>query len=172
MARVDAGHLEYLRRTHDFDTWSGKDEPPRLALEANAVKASDLPGFELVRTPRVERVGIASLDSLLRRVGSAGRTVAPEDDVLLRLQVFQLASIGAARAHLLETLAEFESAAIKRRTDLSIGDVVFGLDTALLFAKDNLVVLLRNVGRQAVSILAVAETIDAALNNPSTKATP
>jgi hypothetical protein len=63
---------------------------------------------------------------------------------MVRVEIFELPAVAAARAHLLDVLANVQSAEFGRRTDLAVDDVVFGFDTALLFARANSVVFVRN----------------------------
>jgi hypothetical protein len=77
------------------------------------------------------------------------------------VQIIERPSLGAARETLLELLGDVESSAIKRRADLPIGDVAFGQEFILMFARGNLVVVVRNAGRKVVPVLDVARQVDA-----------
>ena len=78
-----------------------------------------------------------------------------------RVDLFECASVTDAHEYLIDVLSEFESAAIVRRTDASVGDVAFGTDSVVLFARSNLVVLIRKATPQAEAVLPVAQAIDA-----------
>ena len=80
----------------------------------------------------------------------------------LAVDAFECSSVKAAHDQLIETLGEIESAAVEKRTGKNaIGDVSFGLnDTMVLFARGNLVVLIRNAGRTVVKVAAVARALD------------
>ena len=77
------------------------------------------------------------------------------------LQAEACASVAEAHEYLIDALNEFESAAIVRRTDVTFGDVVFGTDSVVLFARANLVVLVRKASPQTEAVLPIAQTIDA-----------
>ena len=81
----------------------------------------------------------------------------------MRVDVFALESVQAAHEYLVDALGEFESSAIRRRTDTNIGDVAFGTETVMLFARGNLVVVVRNAGREIVPVNAIARAVDAAV---------
>jgi hypothetical protein len=72
---------------------------------------------------------------------------------------------------LLLLLAQFESPLLARRDDVGIGDVTFALpgQTVVIFARGNLVQMLRNSGRDIVPVDNVAREFDADLvSKPST----
>jgi hypothetical protein len=79
--------------------------------------------------------------------------------------VYECASQDEAHTFLLQLLAQFQLPNISQREDLSIGDVSFGTDTdtLVLFARGNLVCLVRNAERETVSVLDHARQLDAYL---------
>ena len=81
---------------------------------------------------------------------------------LLAVDVFECASVKAAHDQLVEALANMESDAIERRTEKNaFGDIAFGLnDTMTLFARANMVVLVRNAGPTIVPVSAAARELD------------
>jgi hypothetical protein len=80
---------------------------------------------------------------------------------LLAVDLFECVSIKAAHDQLLEALANMESDAIERTEKNAPGDIAFGLgDTMILFARANMVVLVRNAGPKIVPVSAVARELD------------
>jgi len=151
------GLIELLRRRYDFASWSGKAQMTgTLIREANLVPTG-IPGWERVRSRRNDTVTPPRGESFWRPAGGN------QDETLVRVDVFQLTSVEAAREYLLEALGEFQADTFGRRTDLGPGEVAFGFDTALLFARANLVVLVRNAGRQVIAVTPVAQAVDAAI---------
>jgi hypothetical protein len=67
-----------------------------------------------------------------------------------------------AKEGVIESLGEFESPLMTRLTGASYGDVAFAMpnETALLFARGNLVILLRNSGPIVKELGALARTLD------------
>jgi hypothetical protein len=81
---------------------------------------------------------------------------------LLAIDVFESSSVEAAHDQVLEALGNMESGAIEQRTSKDTpGDVAFGLnDTTILFARANLVVLIRNAGQTVVRVGNIARQLD------------
>jgi hypothetical protein len=150
---MHAEQREALRQKYRFSEWSGEADAG-LLLRGFGVAGQELAGFELVRTKRSEPLG--RLDTFWQPADHAS-------DVLLGAHFTECASISAARLALLETLGDFQSDALRRRTDLGIGDVAFGDSSVLLFSRGNLVVLLRNAGRRVIPVLEPGRALDAYL---------
>ena len=146
---------ELLRKRHGFADWQGTGEgtgaPPVRGFE---FRGDELPGWERVKSRRNEALQPPRLDTFWRPKDDAA-------DTLLGVQIIECASVPAAREALLEALGEFQSAAIHRRTDLGVGDVVFGQEFTLVFARGNLVIFVRNAGRYVVPVLGAARDLDA-----------
>jgi hypothetical protein len=81
---------------------------------------------------------------------------------LLAIDVWVCASVAAAHDQLLEVLGNIQSDTIERhRGGGGIGDVAFTLGhTMALFARVNVVVLVRNAGPRTVDVEPVARAID------------
>jgi len=78
--------------------------------------------------------------------------------------LWECASVDVAHDQLLDVLCEMQSNAITRDRQREIGDVSFSLaDAMFLFARANLVVLVRNAGPQVLSLEEMASTIDSAI---------
>ncbi len=151
---IDRTQRDLLKERYRFIDWAGRSELPKdRQLRRFAFAGDELPGWTLERAARQD-AGPAPprLTSFWRR--GASKTA-------LRVDVFECASADAAHEYLVEALGEFQSTAIGRRTDVKLGDVAFGTDTVALFARANLVVLVRNADREVVSVTAIAQAIDA-----------
>ena len=116
-----------------------------------------MPGWVLQRVQLDER----AQPPVLRSLWSRGDTMS----ALLAIDVFECASVRGAHEQLLEALGNIESDTVERRTAPNApGDVAFALaDTLVLFARANVVVLLRNAGPTVVSVDEVARELDALL---------
>ena len=158
MAQGRDALIELLKQRHDFKAWSGTGQRAAVIRDVQLGPA-DIAGWTVVRSQRKADLTPPRSESLWRRAD--GKTT--ESGPLVRVEVFELPTVEAARAHLLEMLADFQSGEFGRRTDLAVGDVVFGFDTGLLFARANLVVLVRNAERQIVVVIPIAQAVDAAL---------
>ena len=148
---------QWLEREHGFADWRGENAPEAAGRTTGefGFKGDELPGWELVRSRRNEALDPPRLDTFWRP--------AKGGDTLLGVQVVERPSVAAARETLLERLGDVESAVVRRRPDLPIGDVVFGQELILLFARGRFVVTVRNAGPQVVDVTDAARTIDAVL---------
>ena len=145
---------ERLMERHRYSEWAGRSTVPAGQIVRQPIFTGDeLAGYRLERTQRRELPEQPPcVTSFWHRIGSPA---------VIRVDVFECSSIDAAHAYLIEALGEFESAGIGRRTDVRFGDVAFGTDSVALFARGNLVILVRKATPQAESVADVAETIDA-----------
>jgi hypothetical protein len=144
---------EWLKERHRFSEWAGRSELPKdRRVEQPALAGSDLPGWTLERAERREAAPAPARHTSFWRRENA--------DEVVRVDLFACASVDAAHEYLVDALGEFESSAVRRRTD-GVGDVAFGLDTVALFARGNVVVVVRSAGRPAVPVTAIAQAVDA-----------
>ena len=151
--------IAQLKQRHDFAAWSGIGEPGAAPIREALPGPADIPGWMVVRSQRKVDLDPPRSDTLWRPTDSTPTESVP----LVRVEIFELPTVEAARAHLLAVLADIQSAEFARRTDLAIGDVVFGFDTALLFARTNVIVFIRNAERRTVVVTPIAQAIDAML---------
>jgi hypothetical protein len=143
-----------LERQHDFAQWQGADATDAKTIRNFALKGDELPGWALLKSRRNDALDPPRLDTFWRPAEGASET-------LLGIHVIERPTVAAAREALLGVLADVQSAAIVRRTDLPIGDVLFGQELMLVFARGNLVVMVRNAGPKVVPVVETAQTIDA-----------
>src|SRR5689334_3201449 len=85
-----------------------------------------------------------------------------ESPSILNLNIFECSSRTAAHNFLIKVLSQFQSPLLTRRDDLEVGDVAFALpgSTIVMFARANLVHVLRNAGTQTVPVEDVAREVD------------
>jgi hypothetical protein len=150
---MQAGQKRFLEQRYGASKWHGRGTRGRRVLKNFTFEGSEIFGWTLERARRDEETPPA-IRSLWRHGESAGE--------LLSVDVFECASVKAAHDQLIEALGNIESGVVERRTEKSAaGDVAFGLrDTMVLFARANLVVLIRNAGPTVVRVGAVAREID------------
>lgn len=154
---MHAEHKRALEKQHRASEWRGRSEHGRRVLKDFSFNGSEIRGWTLQRVRRDEHAKPPAMRSLWRRGESTNE--------LLAIDVFQCASVKAAHDQLIEALGNMESAAIERRTEKNaVGEVTFALgDTMVLFARGNVVVLIRNAGPTVVPVGAVARDLDALL---------
>ena len=151
---LDREQRELLERLHKFSEWHAAGQTSEGPVQGFVFKGDELPGWKLLKSRRKDALDPPRLDAFWQPAEDS-------PDTLLGIHVIERPSVAAARETLLELLAEVESAAIVRRTDLPIGDVVFGQEFMLAFARGNLVIQVRNAGRRVVTVEDVARSVDA-----------
>jgi hypothetical protein len=151
---MHATQKRYIEHRFGAKDWYGRGPRGRRVLKDFAFEGSEFLEWTLERAERDERAKPPAVHSLWRRDETGNE--------LLAVDAFECASLKAAHDQLIETLGEIESGAVERRTGKNaIGDVSFGLnDTMVLFARVNLVVLIRNAGRIVVKVGAIARAFD------------
>ncbi len=154
---MHADQKRFLEERFHASEWHGRGGPGKRVLKGFRFEGSEIRGWTLHRAQRDDRAEPPAIRSLWRRGESDGE--------MLAVDVFECASVKAAHDQLLAVLANMESGAIERRTEKNAhGDVSFGLaNTMLLFARANVVVLIRNAGTAVVPVDTVARELDALL---------
>lgn len=148
---------QLLEREHRFAEWRGpSEEATGTEIQGFRFRGDELPGWELAQSRFNPALDPPRLDTFWRPVGTAA-------DALLGVHLIERPTVAAAREALLAVLGDVESARIRRRTDLEIGEVAFGWEGMVAFARRNLVVLVRNAGRRVVDVLDPARRVDATL---------
>jgi len=155
---LDETYREQLQSKFRFEEWaSPAGGEAGASIEGLATAAGDqLGGWTVARVDALAVPGARSARLSFWR-GDGRR-----DDVLLRLDLVEAASPSAARELLLEMLGEFQSPQIARLADPPAGDVAFGVPdgTALLFARGEVVAMVRNAGRSVVAADEFARLVD------------
>lgn len=153
---MNAEHRQLLERRYDVERWYGRSELGERTVSAVAVLGTELDDWSLVRSEiRVREHGE------IHSMWSRGGALDPQG-ALLAIDLAESRSVLEAHDRLLETLGDMKSDAIELRLGEAPGDVAFGLnDTMMLFARANVVVLLRNAGREMVDVQPVARVLDA-----------
>jgi hypothetical protein len=154
---MDAGQKRYLEERYSAKKWLGRSQYAKGTIKSFTFAGSEVRGWRIQRMERDERVKPPVTHSLWVRSEAAAE--------ILSIDLWECPSIKTAHDQLLEVLANMQSGEIERRTGTDApGDVAFGLeDTMMLFARVNLVVLIRNAGPHVVVVRPIAAGIDAVL---------
>jgi hypothetical protein len=149
---MDAQQRRYLERRYRARDWHGRGGRARPVIKDFNIDGSEIRRWSLQRAQR------GAKPPVIRSIWRHGETM----NELLAVDVFECASVKAAHDQLVEALANMESDAIERRTEKNaLGDIAFGLnDTMILFARANMVVLVRNAGPTIVPVSAAARELD------------
>ena len=150
---------DQLRRRFDFTDWpQPSEERVARSTERFAAVGALLGGW---RAQRVAEVPVPRATAASRSVW--GRE--ERSDTLISVELIEAESSGQAREILLDLLNEFESPQVERQSQAVAGDVAFTVpgDTVALFAHANVVALVRNAGREVVSVADFARQLDRSL---------
>jgi hypothetical protein len=144
------------RRQHNIDAWrehNALDE--ELFIWRLFLSGDEVPGWQAHRIQAIDVPGWPpSIQSIWRRAES-------RPEALLRLDVFACASRAAAHEFVLVLLGEYQSLDMARQEQPNAGDVAFAAgETALLFARANMVVQFRNAGSDLVPVADIARQFD------------
>jgi hypothetical protein len=150
--------IEGAGRRHGFDAWRGRS---RLGFELfiwrYALRGDELPGWSVERLRPIRAPGWPPMYQAIWRAPRAGGAV--------QVTTFECPSRSSAHMFLLRTLANVQSPLVARRDELPVGDIAFTdrAETAVLFARANLVVLGRVVGGTPRPVVGAVQQIDAGL---------
>jgi hypothetical protein len=151
---MDTGHRQYLERRHNAREWHRRDPSNRQVISNFRFSGSELTGWTLLRTRRDERHTPPTLLTIWHR---GDPTLE-----LLAIDVWECVSAAAAHDQLLEVLGSVQSDVVERhKAGTGIGDVGFTLArTFALFARVNIVVMIRNAGPKTLDVEPVARVVD------------
>jgi hypothetical protein len=147
---MDAEQREYLQKHFQANDWS---RGTRGVIKDFMLDGSEIRNWSLSRSRRDE----LAKPPVIHSIWSHGKTMSE----LLAIDLFECSSAKGVHTQLLDVLGNMESAKVARQYKPAIGDIAFGLnDTMMLFARANMVVLLRNAGPTVVSVGGVAHELD------------
>lgn len=168
-----------LKQRYAFEDWQSRNSSgENLYIWNVSLTGSEVPGWYAQRIGRQEATG------WLPAVSAAAADSAPvaaqppmvqsfwqpsaegRQGLFLNADLFECASRADAHSFLLDLLSNFQSTTMSLREDASLGDVVFTdpQDTFVLSARANVVVLIRNAGRDIIPVIEFARQIDAHLS--------
>jgi hypothetical protein len=149
---------EWLKRRYGYAEWAREEgSPPTEEFHGVRVEEGLLPGWRLEHADLV-LVKPPETHAIFTRGESGNEQILP-------VIVWECDSTAAAHRFLIEVLNRFESARVERVAGLkAVGDVAFGHgEYVLLFARANLIVLVRNGGRNIVPVAGPARALEAGL---------
>jgi hypothetical protein len=148
----------FIENLYGAQSWRGESPYAASPIRHFALSAIYLHGWRLHRIWRNQSPPIST--GMIVRAGDKLDEITSAASILL----WECASTDVAHDQLLAVLCEMQSNAITRDRQHKIGDVSFSLgDAMFLFARANLVVLVRNAGPQILSLKEMAGTIDSAI---------
>lgn len=161
---MDTSKLEYLKKHYAFDEWRDTNRlNENLLIWKFFPSENELPGWQ---PRRIQQVGLPDAEHTdgPQAIQSIWQQAEGETETLLRVDTFECGSRTEAHAYLLQVLGEFQSPMLKR-TETVKGDVAFTFpgETVVLFARANMVFLLRNAGRKVQPLTSFARQFDETL---------
>lgn len=148
---------DHLKRRHEFEGWRGRNTmAENLLVWRFFLSGSEFIGWEPLRIQSAGTPGgQPGFQSTWKRPGGG-------PDALLRLDVFECNSRLAAHEFLIQVLGEFESPLLARDGKTDVGDVAFGIPggRSIVFARANLVISVRNAGRELIPVTELARELD------------
>jgi hypothetical protein len=153
-----------LKKQHGYDSWRGRNSLDENLFVWNFfLSGNELSGWQ---PHRIQRIEARESDSpfLLRSIWKQPESSAKEEK-LLSIDTLECASRAAAHEALLQMLGEFQGPIVTRSEQSEVGDVAFTAPggSLILFARANLVIMVRNAGRDLVAVGGVASQLDADL---------
>jgi hypothetical protein len=151
---MDPGQKAFLTRHFEFKSWYGKSRHQDRVYEAIAIDDVQIRYWKLVRALSFEHRRMEIARTLWARRRST--------EVFISIEQFKCSSIKVAHQTLLDILGDIESGAIQRdKTKRACGDVAFRLGESLrIFARANVVILIRNKGPMVVPVATIAKEFD------------
>jgi hypothetical protein len=146
--------LDRLRQRYDFASWSDPDGTGSL-VRGFRLAGDELPGWRPHRIQQVDMPGEPNASLSVWR---------PErgNGALLAVNVYECDDDAAARRYLLQLLGEFQGPDLTRVA--SPGNVAFAAGAAgVLFARGNLVALVRSIERTPAPVAETAARLDRVL---------
>ena len=158
--------IKRVKQHHAFDEWQGANTLPenlfiwQFFLQGNELATWDIDSVQHIAAPNLPPL----IQSVWRRPASGGGAT-------LVLDTYECASRLSAHEFIVRLLAQFQSPFIGRRPEVLAGDVAFGpigervssADSVLLFARANLVNLLRKGSPAPVTVTDLAGHFDGLL---------
>ncbi|HSK72371.1 MAG TPA: hypothetical protein VK892_11780 [Pyrinomonadaceae bacterium] len=161
---MEISKVEYLKKHYAFDEWRNRNTlDDNLFVWKFFPSENELAGWQPRRVQRVELPEVEKSDGPTF-IQSIWQGAEDETETLLRVDSFECRSLEDAHEYLLQTLGEFQSPLLKRTEEIA-GDVAFTFpgETTALFARANLVILLRNAGRKVQPVTQLAAKFDETL---------
>ena len=151
---MHAAQKEFLEERYDAKDWHGHTGSGRRLVKEFRFEGSELKSWKLLKKKHGEQDGAQVVRSMWSR--------GDDRNELLSIDVFVCGSVKAAHEALLEALGNMQSGAIERKKEKTTpGDVAFGLaNTVVVFARANVVVVVRNGGATLVPVGNIARELD------------
>ncbi len=154
---MSESQIEHLSRHFEYESWRGRTTlGENLFVWKFTLFGDEFPGWRPYRIQSLQTPG--GPRSLL----SIWQPSEDKANTLFSVDTFECASRADAQELLLRTAGEFQSPLLRREPQSAVGDVLFTVpgNTSALYARANLVVLLRNAGQETIPVADFARRFD------------
>jgi hypothetical protein len=154
---------KFLEKRYRASEWHGRSRHAKHGPREFDIEGWKIPGWMLQRMRRDDLVKPRVVHSIWRDEELAHKLVA--------IDAFVCSSVEEAHDRLIETLGAVESEVVERQAGKNaVGDVAFGLNGAMiLFARANLLVLIRSLGSEIAPVEKIAQQLDKMMDRPADK---
>jgi hypothetical protein len=160
---MDSQLVETLKERHSYDTWRDNNTlEENLFIWKFFLNGNEFPNWRAHRIQPIEVPGQPPSIQSIWQLPTKDKT-----ETLLNVNIYECGSRRNAHEFLVHLLGEFQSPLIVRQEQTPIGDIAFVYpgNTSILFSRANLVLLIRNVGRDLVSVNEFAQQLDLSLTS-------
>lgn len=170
--------LDRLKDRFQYEAWRGRNTlDENLFIWKFFFFGDELPGWSPVRVENLEAPGAPRMIQSMWQLSQSESALAHNgpSEALLNVRSFECPSRESAHELLLRFLGEFQGPLFDRRDQSGLGDVTFAVpgDALILFARANLVHLVRNAERQQEPVTGVSMEFDRELTRkPETSELP
>lgn len=163
--------IDNLKQRHGFGSWCGRNTLDenlyvwRFLLSERALPAGQLRGTKRTGPPPPTLSALTASGLKLPALPYHSRSIwrpAGKSDAVVLVDAFECASRAVAHLFLVHVLGEFQSPLVAREKEAGTGDVAFTSpgDAVIVFARANIVFLIRNAAEHLVSVTDVARRVD------------
>jgi hypothetical protein len=160
---MDNSTIDPLKQRYNYEAWRDRNTlGENLLIWKNSLDGIEFPGWKLIRMQEIQTPGWPPA------IQSVWRSTESETNALMIVSIYETSSRNEAHEFLMQLLGEFQSPEVTRLEEGKIGDVAFAPpgDTAILFARANVVALMQNGGSRIVPLTELAIWLDKILSGP------
>ena len=171
---MDKQQVKRLKQRYAFEEWQNTNRlEQNLFVWKYVPSVTSLPGWtpyrvQVIKLPQlpaaVSTAAVApkALIETTRAIRSIWHRPEGETQVILGLDIYECVSREAAHELLLQLLNNTQSPLVERLPVIEVGDVAFSSSPGswILFARANVIVIVRNAGRTIVPVMQTADSLD------------
>jgi hypothetical protein len=160
---MDNSMIDPLKQRYRYEAWRDRNTlGENLLIWKFSLDGIEFPSWKLIRLQEIQTPGWPPASQ------SVWRSTESETDALMLVSIYETSSRSESHEFLMQLLGEFQSPEVTRLEEGKIGDVAFATpgETAILFARANVVALMQNGGSRIVPLTEQAIWLDKILSGP------